>query len=99
MQGAEYWNKFYQEHAFQSGKAPLKFLKDMLPRLQKGKALDVGMGEGANSVYLAQNGFAVKGFDWSTVAVDHAKALAKEAGVTIETNSADLDLFILGLME
>ena len=31
---------------------PNSFLVDMLPRMQKGKVLDVGMGEGSNSVYL-----------------------------------------------
>jgi tellurite methyltransferase len=57
------------------------------------------MGEGANAVYLAQNGMMVKGFDVSTVAVENALKLAQENGVTIEAKATDLDLFLLGLME
>jgi tellurite methyltransferase len=71
----------------------------MLPRLQKGKALDIGMGEGANAVYLAQKGMQVKGFDISPIAVERALNLAKESGVNIEAKAADLDLFLMGLME
>lgn len=99
MKPQEYWDKLYNEEVFRAGKAPLGFLTQMLPRLQKGKALDIGMGEGANSVYLAQQGFSVKGFDLSPVAVSRAQALARDTGVFIDVKAADLDLFILGLME
>ncbi len=99
MTAQEYWNKIYSESPFKGGKAPLDFLVQMLPRLQKGKALDIGMGEGANAVYLAQKGFQVKGFDISTVAIERASQLAKETGVGVEFKAADLDLYLLGLME
>lgn len=99
MTAQSYWDKIYSEQPFKSGKAPLQFLVDMAPRLQKGKLLDVGMGEGANAVYLAQKGFQVKGFDISPVAVERANKLASETGVTTDFKSADLDLFLLGLME
>src|SRR5437762_2833145 len=93
-----YWNEIYGQNPFKSGKGPLPFLAQMLPRLQKGKALDVGMGEGNNAVYLAQKGFAVKGFDISPLAVEHAQTLAKETGVNIEAKATDLDMFLMGLM-
>lgn len=99
MSAQTYWDNIYSHTPFKSGKAPLSFIVEMLPRLQKGKALDIGMGEGANAVYLAQKGFAVKGFDISPVAIDHAKKLANETGVKADFNTADLDLFLLGLME
>jgi SAM-dependent methyltransferase len=95
----KYWDKFYQDKPFRSGKAPNNFLTTMLPRLSKGKVLDIAMGEGANAVYLAMKGFKVKGFDISAVALEHANKLAKESGVQIETNKADLDLTVLGMME
>jgi SAM-dependent methyltransferase len=94
-----HWNEVYQAKPFARGKAPQPFLVAMLPRLAKGKALDIGMGEGSNAVYLAQHGFKVKGFDISPVAVAHAETLAREAGVEVEAQRADLDLFLLGLME
>ena len=94
-----YWDKAYTEKPYLYGKAPSQFLVDMLPRLQKGKLLDVAMGEGRNAVYLAQKGFEVRGFDISEVAVAHAKSLAMETGVSIRAERADLDLYLMGLME
>jgi tellurite methyltransferase len=99
MNAQSYWDKIYTDSPFKSGKAPLNFLVEMAPRLQKGKVLDVGMGEGTNAVYLAQKGFQVKGFDISPVAIERATQLAKETGVTTDFKTADLDLFLLGLME
>ncbi|NRA66299.1 MAG: methyltransferase domain-containing protein [Pseudobacteriovorax sp.] len=94
-----YWERYYAEKKFKDGKAPNPFLVEMLPRLQKGKVLDIAMGEGTNSVFLAQKGFDVKGFDISKTAVSRSLTLAKETGVSIEANSADLDLFLLGILE
>lgn len=94
-----YWDETYEKTPFLYGKAPSKFIVDMLPRLQKGKLLDVAMGEGRNAVYLAQKGFSVRGFDISDVAVTHARNLAKETGVEITAERADLDLYLMGLME
>lgn len=94
-----YWDSLYQEKPYLEGKAPSPFLTKMLARLEKGKVLDIAMGEGRNAVYLAQKGFQVKGFDISSVAVQHALTLAKETGVQIEAKQADLDLYLMGLME
>lgn len=94
-----YWDQFYSENPFSCAKMPSPFLSDMLSRLQKGKVLDIAMGEGRNAVYLAQKGFSVKGFDISAVAVERAKKLAKETGVEIEAIQADLDLYLMGLLE
>ncbi len=99
MDAKTYWDKHYTEKPFQSGKGPSPFLHEMLTRLEKGKALDIGMGEGQNAVYLAQKGFQVKGFDISKVAVEHAKELARNTSVSIEAQAADLDLYLFGIME
>ncbi len=94
-----YWDQNYTTAPFKTGKAPTKFLESMIPRLKKGKTLDIGMGEGANAVYLALKGFTVKGFDVSSVAVEHANTLANESGVEINATKTDLDLFLFGLLE
>ncbi len=94
-----YWNDFYAKAAYQHGKEPSAFLAQMLPRLQKGKALDIAMGEGVNAVFLAKQGFVVKGFDISQVAVKRASDLATENNVQLEAKRADLDMFLMGLME
>lgn len=49
--------------------------------LPPGRALDVGCGEGADAVWLAQHGWSVTGLDVSTVAVERAAAHARDAGV------------------
>lgn len=94
-----YWDQHYSAKPFAGGKGPSDFLHQMLPRLEKAKVLDIGMGEGQNAVYLAQKGFQVKGFDISKVAIEHAKQLAKDTSVTIEAQSTDLDLYLFGIME
>lgn len=94
-----YWERYYAEHKFLNGKEPNPFLVQMLPRMQKGKVLDVAMGEGVNASYLAQKGFQVKGFDISKTAIERSKTLAKDTGVEIDANYADLDLFLMGILE
>ncbi|MDB2447180.1 class I SAM-dependent methyltransferase [bacterium] len=94
-----YWDKFYEENVFKNGKAPNSFLNQMLPRLQKGLTLDVAMGEGENSVYLAQKGFEVEGFDISDIAVTRAIGLAKDTGVEIAAKKADADMYLMNVME
>lgn len=99
MDAKTFWDSHYTQKLFASGKSPSEFLQTMLPRLEKGKVLDIGMGEGQNAVYLAQKGFEVKGFDISKVAVDRAKQLARDTGVSLEAQTADLDLYLFGIME
>lgn len=95
----KHWDEVFGNNSFAQGREPSDFLQRMLPRLQKGKTLDVGMGEGVNAVYLAKAGFTVKGFDVSPVAVNRAREFAKEQGVAIECQVTDLDLYLFGLME
>jgi len=96
---AAWWDEFYTAHPHGAyGKAPSPFLVDMLPRLKKGPTLDVGCGEGRQSVYLAQKDFEVTGIDFSPVAISRAQALAKDSGVTLTLKTQDLDFFIVPLM-
>lgn len=99
MDAKTYWNEHYKEAIFKSGKEPNKFLVSMIQKLSNGKVLDVGMGEGENSVYLAQKGFNVSGFDISDIAITRAKGLAAETGVSIDAQTADADLYILKVLE
>ncbi|MBI3805788.1 MAG: methyltransferase domain-containing protein [Nitrospirae bacterium] len=66
---------------------------ESLPRLKKGRALDLAMGEGRNALYLAQNGFQVDGVDLSEEAVRKATALARSHRATIHPIVADLNHF------
>jgi tellurite methyltransferase len=70
---------------------PSEFLIENLHLLPKGKVLDIAMGGGRNSVYLAQNGFDVEGIDNSQDAISMANTLAKEKGASITTRLVDLE--------
>lgn len=50
-----------------------------------GTALDYAMGAGRNSIYLAQQGWKVWGFDPVDAAVALAQKRAKELGLTLNT--------------
>jgi SAM-dependent methyltransferase len=50
--------------------------------LPPGRALDVGCGEGADTLWLAARGWQATGLDWSQTALDRAAGHAAEAGLT-----------------
>jgi tellurite methyltransferase len=96
---AKFWDEYYVKNTYKDGKQPSDFIVDMKKRLSKGKTLDIGMGEGSNAVYLALQGFDVVGVDASQVAIDRAKDLAKNSGVTIDAVKADMDMYVMGMMQ
>lgn len=61
--------------------------------LEPGSALDLGCGEGADALWLAQHDWQVTGLDISTVAVQRAQAAAKAqgfSGTQVRFEPADL---------
>jgi len=64
---------------------PNQFLVRMLETLEPGKALDVGMGQGRNAIYLAQQGWDVTGFDPADLAVESARQAADSLDLEINT--------------
>ncbi|MBW8011129.1 MAG: class I SAM-dependent methyltransferase [Chloroflexi bacterium] len=52
-------------------------------RIKPGRAIDLGCGAGANTIYLAQNGFEATGVDYASAAIDKAQSRAKEANVKV----------------
>ena len=55
-----------------------------------GRALDVGCGEGADAIWLAEQGWQVTGVDVSQVALDRAGAAGRHAGVDVQWVCADV---------
>lgn len=73
---------------------PSAFLAKIAEGLKPGKALDVAMGQGRNSVFLAQKGWDVTGYDVSEQGLAIARSNAEKVGVRISTVSkshADFD--------
>lgn len=58
-----------------------------------GRALDIGMGDGDNAVWLAQRGFEVVGVDRSAEAVEQANQRARSLGLIVETYRTDVEDF------
>ena len=85
------WNKRYDAMEYIYGKEPIKFLKENVSLLTKGKALVLAMGEGRNAVFLARNGFDVDCCDISEKAVEKTELFARESGVTLNAFVADLE--------
>lgn len=77
--------------------SPSAFLCTAVKDLRPGAALDAGMGQGRNAIYLAQRGWSVTGFDISGGALAAAEANAKKAGVSISAVKASYDDFDFGV--
>lgn len=59
-------------------------------RLPPGTVLDVGCGEGADAVWLAQHGWVVTAVDISDVALERARTHAASAGADVSFERVDL---------
>ncbi|MFA5629388.1 MAG: class I SAM-dependent methyltransferase [Dehalococcoidales bacterium] len=70
---------------------PSPFLTQNIGILPRGRALDIAMGNGRNTVYLAKNGFDVEGVDISQESVNAALEKANSEGVKIKTAVTDIE--------
>jgi len=62
-----------------------------LPKLRRGRALDVACGAGRNALHLAAEGFAVTALDISPVALERGRRAAADRERDIDWLCADLD--------
>jgi len=74
----------YVEEECLWGLSPDPLLAKNIEEVPVGKALDLGVGEGRNALYLAHKGFKVTGIDVSPRAIEKFLDLAKERGLTVE---------------
>ncbi len=93
---AEFWDRAYSDPSLVFNTTPNVFLTEVVKGLKPGRALDIGMGQGRNSVYLAKLGWDVTGFDISERGMELARKSAAAAGVKITTIKASMDDFDYG---
>src|SRR5436305_7867440 len=74
MAEAERWDQVYTREQHLFTKEPNAFLVDVVEALPPGRALDIGMGQGRNAVWLADRGWDVTGLDISVEGVRQASA-------------------------
>lgn len=88
------WDRFYSDENSNYNLEPNRFLVEVVQTMKPGVVLDYAMGDGRNSIYLAELGWEVHGFDPSKVAVNKAKQRASELGLDIDavvSSDADYD--------
>lgn len=79
----EFWEGHYgRSERVWSGR-PNAMLVDLLAELDppRGRAIDLGCGEGGDAIWLAEQGFEVLGIDISTTATTRAARAARERGL------------------
>lgn len=77
----QYWEDFYRDREQVWSGKPNPLLVRETDSLTPGSALDLGCGEGADAIWLAERGWAVTGVDISSTALERAAAHAANNGV------------------
>jgi 2-polyprenyl-3-methyl-5-hydroxy-6-metoxy-1,4-benzoquinol methylase len=90
-----YWDNVYSQTRPIFSQQPTALLQDAIKDRHPGKALDIGMGQGRNAIFLAQQGWDVTGFDPSPEGVRQALATAYKLKLNLEAlvvREEDFDL-------
>lgn len=87
-----FWNeKYSSRQQLWSGKVNSTFAQ-LIETLPAGRSLDIGCGEGADVLWLAQHGWDAVGLEISRVAVERATAQAKRLGIAEKASFFEQDL-------
>jgi 2-polyprenyl-3-methyl-5-hydroxy-6-metoxy-1,4-benzoquinol methylase len=92
----ERWNQILTAPKPQFNTAPNMFLVAITNGVKPGRSLDVGMGQGRNTIYLAQQGWDSNGFDPADRAVAVAQEQARKLAVKITAQVARAEEFDWG---
>ncbi|HUK18509.1 MAG TPA: methyltransferase domain-containing protein [Bryobacteraceae bacterium] len=92
----ERWNQILTAEKPRFNINPNAFLVEMAEGRKPGTALDVGMGQGRNAIWLAQQGWSVTGFDPADKAVALANQTASKLGLHLNTVVTTDDKFDFG---
>ena len=75
------------------GTEPVPIVKSLLKYKSFGKILDLGAGEGRNSIFLAEKGFDVTAVDISESGIKKLKDIASKKNIKINTIVGDIRKF------
>lgn len=87
---AREWDERYRGSDLVWSAGPNRFVAERTEDLPPGRALDLAAGEGRNAIWLAQRGWSVTAIDFSDVAVERGRRIARERGVDVDWRVADV---------
>lgn len=87
----KFWDERYSSAEFAYGEEPNEYFKAQLSKLEPGKILLPGDGEGRNGVYAAKLGWEVESFDISSEGKMKADKFAEEHGLAINYQVGGLE--------
>ena len=96
QQQKERWNKIFATSDIPFNREPNAFLLKSVQGKSPGTALEIGMGQGRNSIAMARLGWDVTGIDISDEGIRQALSEAKKQNVNIRTVLSDADKFDYG---
>jgi SAM-dependent methyltransferase len=80
---AEFWSDYFRGNNRVFNRQPNALLVAAVAGVAPGKALDVGVGQGRNAIYLAKQGWKVTGIDRAEGALAVTRQQAAEEGVKV----------------
>jgi SAM-dependent methyltransferase len=92
----ERWNKVFLNPESRINREPNAFLQKAVEGRKPGKALDVGIGMGRNSLWLAGRGWEVTGIDISDEGIKLAQEAARKQSLKLNTILISADDFDYG---
>jgi SAM-dependent methyltransferase len=90
-------NSLVHDTSYVFNKKPNALLIETIKGKNPGRALDIGMGQGRNSIFLTQHGWKVTGFDIADEAVNVALQEAKKNKVQLDTRIIPEEAFDYGI--
>lgn len=96
MQEKPFWEQLYADMEVSTfSKGPTMDVNEFYNVFpQNAQVLDVGCGEGRNSIFMAKLGNKVDAFDISENGIEKAKKISKQMGVKINYFCCDLEKFL-----
>jgi tellurite methyltransferase len=81
------WDAKHRLAAERAAAEPASIVRELLPLLPRGPALDLACGTGRHALLLAERGQHVVGVDWSSVALNILEARARAAHISVDRMS------------
>jgi len=89
----ESFDEKYASRKLYWGNKPSSLVKNFASLAQTGRALDLGMGEGRDTLFLARQGFSVTGIDHSEVGIEKCLSRAEKEGLQVNAIIGDVRKF------